>query len=277
VLIGAGDIAQCQSRWDEATAAIVDSVLKADSVAKVDDAVFTAGDHAYPNGSDRDFAECFTSSWGNPSRRIMKRIRPAAGNHEMNSELGAPYFRYFKDRAGKAGQGYYSYDLGEWHVVALNSEIVTNPRFPGDERTAQETWLRKDLQDHKKLCTVAYFHRPLFSSGGHTGDIRVQILWNILYEAGVDLVLNGHEHHYERFLPQTPAGVLDTLKGITQIIVGTGGADLTGIRTPVARNSVQRIQGHYGVLKLTLGAEEWRHVFLDTNHRVWDIGGGKCH
>jgi calcineurin-like phosphoesterase family protein len=277
VLIGAGDIAQCQTRADEATAAVVDSVLKADSVAGVHDAVFTLGDHAYPVGSDADFQQCFGSSWGSSSRRIMRVIRPAIGNHEHNTENGAPYYRYFKERAGQPGRGYYSYDLGEWHVVVLNSEIAANSRFPGDERTAQEDWLKKDLEDHKKLCTVAYFHRPLFSSGGHTGDIRVFNFWDILYRAGVDLVLNGHEHHYERFLAQTPTAALDTLRGMTQIIVGTGGATLTGIRSPAARNSVQRIQGHYGVLKLTLGAGEWRHAFLDTRSRIWDVGGGKCH
>ena len=277
VLIGAGDIGVCGSSWDEATAAIVDSILKADSVAGVKDAVFTLGDNAYPRGSDTDFARCFGSSWGNPERRIMKVIRPTPGNHEHNTENGAPYYRYFKERAGAPGRGYYSFDLGEWHVVALNSEIVANPRFPGDERIAQEEWLKKDLEDHKKTCTVALFHRPLFSSGGHTGDIRVLAFWNILYRAGVDLVLNGHEHHYERFLPQNPTAGLDTIAGITQIVVGTGGGTLTGIRSPVARNSVQRVQGHYGVLKLTLGAAEWRHAFLDTSGRLWDVGGGKCH
>jgi alkaline phosphatase len=276
VLVGAGDIARCESNADERTAALVDSILKADSVAGVEDAVFTVGDHAYPNGSDREFRDCFGSSWGDTAKRIMKRIRPAMGNHEHNTDAGAPYYRYFGERAGPRGKGYYSYELGEWHVVVLNSEIAVNGLYAGVERKAQEDWLRGDLAENRTLCTLAYFHRPLFSSGGHGGNRGMLPLWVILEEAGVDVVIAGHEHHYERFFSQTSTAVRDTLKGMTQFIVGTGGADLRGLRSPFASNSERQIQGHYGVLKLTLGAEGYQFAFLDTSGRIWDPGRARC-
>ena len=277
VMIGAGDIAQCGTPWDERTAAIVDSVVKSDSVAKVSDVVFTLGDNVYPDGSQAYFERCFGPSWGDTAKRIMKLIRPSVGNHDLDAELGSAYYALFGKRAGKKGEGYYSYDIGTWHAVVLNSEIVVDPAFSVEARRAQESWLRNDLDVHKAQCTVAYFHRPRFSSGVHQGDLRLTALWQILYDGGVDLVLNGHEHHYERFGPQTPAGLSDTAKGIVEIIAGTGGADLRGIRTPAQPNSVIRIQGHYGVLKLTLGAGEYQRAFLGVNGTIWDRGAGKCH
>lgn len=275
-MIGAGDIAVCGSAGDEATAALVDSILKVDSVANVPNAVFTVGDNAYPSGArgyDDFFERCFTPSWGNKARSIMKWIHPTPGNHDFEIRNGVGYYRYFGDRAGPAGKGYYSYDLGDWHVVALNSELVVGSVADG----GQNEWLRKDLKDHSKKCTMAYFHKPLFSSGTHGPTSRVEDLWTILYEAGVDLVVNGHEHHYERFDPQTPAGLPDTLRGITQIIVGTGGAGLRGTSEQPEPNSASRIQGYFGILKLTLGAGEYRNAFLDTEGRIWDQGGRKCH
>jgi acid phosphatase type 7 len=276
VLIGAGDIADCNLPGARGTAAIIDSVLKADSAANVEDAVFTLGDNAYPNGSALNFLQCFTPTWGDSAKSIMKKIRPSAGNHEHESGRAAPYYAYFGERAGSPRLGYYSYDIGAWHVIVLNSTIVIEPEFTAEQRKAQEDWLRADLRDRSKPCTLAYWHHPRFSSGSHGNDGRVQRLWEILYEGGADLVLNGHDHEYERFRPQTPAGVADTLNGITQIVVGTGGGGLRGFRTP-RPNSLVRIQGYFGVLKLTLGAAEYRHAFLDTRGRVWDSAGGKCH
>lgn len=275
VLIGVGDIARCGWEGDEVTARLVDSVLRADSVAGVEDAVFTVGDHAYPNGSEAEFQNCFGASWGDSSKRIMRKIRPAIGNHENNTGFGAPYYRYFGDRAGPVGKGYYSYKLGEWHIVVLNSEMMSSSRYTSGERQTQLDWLRQNLEENQTRCAIAYMHRPLFSSGGHGGSSGVRALWDILFEHGVDVVLTGHEHHYERFAPVTPSGVRDTVRGMTQFIVGTGGADLRGLRSPVP-NSVTRIQGHYGVLKLTLGREEFRHAFLDPQGRIWDPGGGRC-
>jgi acid phosphatase type 7 len=276
-MIGAGDIAVCGTSGDEATGQIVDSVLAADSVAGVHSEVFTLGDNAYPSGPggvDNDFPRCFSPSWGR--ERIMKVIHPAPGNHDYDTGTGAPYFTYFGNRAGPPGKGYYSYDVGNWHAVSLNSELY----FKGGDSAqakAQEDWLRRDLAAHPALCTFAYFHRPLFSSGTYGATPESQSLWRILYENGVDLVLNGHEHHYERFLPQTPLGVPDSTRGIEEIIAGTGGGELRKLRSPLARNSVFQIHGHFGVLKLMLGPREYSHAFVDTSGRVWDPGARKCH
>jgi Calcineurin-like phosphoesterase len=277
VVVGAGDIASCSSTGDEATALIVDSLLKADSVAHVTDAVFTLGDNAYPSGSARDFARCFTPTWGDSAKRIMKKIHPAPGNHEHETAHAAPYYLYFGARAGDSTKGYYSYDVGTWHVIVLNSSIVVDAGFPQAAVTAQEEWLRKDLTDHRRPCTMAYWHHPRFSSGWHGGENRLMPIWTILYDANVDVVLNGHDHDYERFAPLTPAGVLDTLRGITEFVVGTGGGDLRGFRATPSPLSRVRVEGYFGVLKLTLGAAEYQHAFFDVSGRHWDVGGGTCH
>lgn len=277
VFIGAGDIAVCGTNGDEGTAHIVDSVLAGVAANHLHAAVFTLGDNAYPSGSGgvvRDLPRCFSPSWG--SARIMNVIHPAPGNHDYDSGSGAPYFEYFGNRAGPAGKGYYSYDVGSWHVISLNSELVFGRSNPS-EAMAQEKWLRKDLVDHHVLCTLAYFHRPLFSSGVGSETQQVRGLWQILYDGGVDLVLNGHHHHYERFLPQTPTGVADAATGIEEIIAGTGGGALRGVKNPRARNSVTEVHGRFGVLKLTLGSGEYSHAFIDTDGGVWDPARSKCH
>jgi len=277
VLIGAGDIGACDSRGDEATAAIVDSVLRGDSVAKVHDGVFTLGDNAYPTGSATDFARCFTPSWGDSAKRIMKAIHPTPGNHETLSDMAAPYYDYFGKSAGSSKKGYYSYDLGDWHVVVVNSEIIVNGAFTDADRKAQEDWLRQDLKGSNKTCTLAYWHHPRFSSGWHGTDTRLQPIWQILYDGGADLILNGHDHDYERFLPQTPTGAVDSAKGMVEIIAGTGGGELRGFRRTFEPNSVYRLEGHFGVLKLTLGPKGYQWAFLDITKSVWDPGAGTCH
>ena len=278
VLIGAGDIGNCNNPGARATAVLMDSVLRADSAAKVHDEAFTLGDNAYPGGSVQDFAQCFAPTWGDSTKLIMKNIRPALGNHEHLSGGGAPYYKYFGSRAGPTDKGYYSYSVGEWHAIVLNSEIIINGgAFTDAERKAQEDWLAQDLKSNKQVCTVAYWHHPRFSSGWHGTDPRLTSFWQVLYDGGVDLVLNGHDHDYERFLPMTPAGVVDTTKGITEIIAGTGGGDLRGFRNTIEPNSAYRVQGHYGVLKLTLGAKAYRYAFLGVNGSIWDRGGATCH
>ncbi len=277
-LIGAGDIAVCGTNGDEMTAHIVDSVLTVAAADNVRAAVITLGDNAYPSGSsgvDNYFPRCFSPSWGSP--RIMSVLHPSPGNHDYDSGSGDPYFAYFGARAGSRGKGYYSYDFGGWHLISLNSELFFGPGADQAAATAQENWLRQDLANHSVPCTLAYFHRPLFSSGTYGATHQVQALWQILYDGGADLILNGHEHHYEIFQPQTPAGVADAAKGIVEIITGTGGAELRGVREPFANNSVTRIHGHHGVLKLMLGSGEYSRAFIDTDGRVWDPGGGKCH
>lgn len=276
VIIGVGDIGVCGTGGDEATGRIVDSVLVADSAAKVETAVVTIGDNAYPSGAGgarADFQRCFAPSWG--SKRIMSAIHPSPGNHDYDTGSADPYFDYFGNRAGPRGKGYYSYDIGGWHLISLNSELYFE-RTP-DEATEQEEWLREDLKNNHALCTLAYFHRPIFSSGPHGPTREMRTIATILYNGGVDLVLNGHEHHYERFLPQTPAAVADSQKGFAEIIAGTGGGRLRGVRDVLSPNSAFEIHGHFGVLKLTLGVGEYRHAFIDTHGRVWDPGMGRCH
>ena len=275
VVVGAGDIGVCGRNGDEATAALVDSVLKADSAAAVQSVAFTVGDNAYPAGLDRDFVRCFGSSWGDPRKRIMKVIRPAIGNHDYQSDRGAAYYRYFGAKAGPAYKGYYSYDIGEWHAIVINSEMIVYGSR--QDRAAQMEWIAKDLRERSRPCTVAYFHKPLFSSGAHGSNPAMKETWQLLARSGVDLVINGHEHHYERFLPMNAAGVLDTLNGMEQIIVGTGGGELTGIRSTLAANSATQIQGHWGILIAALGSGEYRTSFLDTDRRVWDASGRRCH
>jgi calcineurin-like phosphoesterase family protein len=276
VLIGAGDIGNCNNTGAAATAKLMDSVLRADSAAKVHDEAFTLGDNAYPGGSVSDFAQCFAPTWGDSTKLIMKNIRPAVGNHEHLSGGASPYYEYFGSRAGPADKGYYSYNVGAWHAIVLNSEIMVNVGFTDAERKAQQTWLEQDLKSNKQLCTVAYWHHPRFSSGWHGSDARLAPFWQALYIGGADVILNGHDHDYERFLPQTPEGTVDSTKGITEIITGTGGGDLRGFREP-APLSAYRVQGHYGVLKLTLGAAAYRYAFLGVNGTIWDRGGGICH
>lgn len=277
VMIGAGDIASCTSQGDEQTATLVDSVLKADSAAIVEDVVFTLGDNAYPEGSDRAFSQCFVPSWGDSTKRIIKRIRPSPGNHEHQIFGAAPYYEYFGKRAGEPRKGYYSYNVGDWHAIVLNSEIIVNPVFTAEERKAQEDWLNDDLKFNTKVCTVAYWHNPRFSSGWHGTDRLLAPLWQMLYDNNVDLILNGHDHNYERFKPMTPAGLVDSTRGMVELVAGTGGGELRGIRSTVAPNSVARVQGHFGVIKLTLGKQEWRSAFLATNGKVYDPSGGRCH
>ena len=276
VVIAVGDIAVCGSNGDEATAALTDSLLVADSAESRETLVLTLGDNAYPSGqggADRVFSRCFSPSWGNP--RIMRVIRPAPGNHDYETGSADPYFRFFGDKAGPAGKGYYSYDFAGWHIISLNSELVRG-RNSSEERQ-QEDWLRRDLRAHPALCTLAYFHKPRFTSGPHGSNPRFQSLWQILYLEGADLVLNGHDHDYERFGPQTPTGLPDPARGIVEIVAGTGGGSLTGARQPLERNSVAHINGRFGVLKLMLGAGEFAHAFIDTDGRVWDPGILKCH
>ena len=277
VMVGVGDIASCTQRLSYGTARLVDSVLRADSIAKVENAVFTLGDNAYSSGSTAQFNECFTPSWGDPQKGIIKSLHPAPGNHEYQTLNADPYYKYFGLAAGEIGRGYYSYDVGAWHVLVVNSEIVVNPSFTDSARQGQMDWVEKDLKAHKKLCTVAYWHNPRFSSGWHGSDRRFIPMWQILYDNNVDLVLNGHDHDYERFRPMTPDGVADTTKGITEIVAGTGGEELRGFSGDINANSAYRIAGRAGVLLLTLGAAEYRSAFLEIGGRVWDQSGGKCH
>jgi acid phosphatase type 7 len=259
VMIGAGDIADCSTGSPQSTAAVLAQYPAA--------AVFTLGDNAYENGSPADYRQCYEPSWG----QFKDRTHPAPGNHDYQTSGAAGYFGYFGTSAGPAGRGYYSYDLGGWHIISLDSEIGV------DSASAQATWLKQDLADHPATCTLAYWHRPLFTSGlVHSGEVSMRPIFSILYTAGADIVLSGHNHQYERFAPQGPDGTPDDSGGIREFVVGTGGAWLYGFRR-ARPNSEVRYQG-YGVLKLTLGATNYAWEFVPVAGSTFtDTGTGNCH
>ena len=250
------DVAGCDSQGDEATAAIVDTLPGL---------VLMAGDIAYESGTRSQFDECYHPSWG----RHRDRTRPAPGNHEYETEQAAPYFEYFGPHAGPAGLGYYSFNLGAWHVVSLNSNIDMSAG------SLQEQWLRKDLAANPARCTLAFWHHPLFTSGFHKANPAVAPLWRALQDAGAEIVITGHDHHYERFAPQNVNGLADP-KGLRQFIVGNGGRSLFPALFAVA-NSEKRYDTGYGVLRLALsdGRYEWKFIPVTPGH-FEDSGSGAC-
>ena len=263
VLVGAGDIADCADlSGARATAELVDAIAGT---------VFTAGDNAYEEGTARQFRECYGPTWG----RFKDRTRPSPGNHEFHSDGGAPYFDYFGVNAGDPKQGYYSYDLGAWHVVVLNSECVEVGGC--QDGSAEEKWLRADLVAHPAACAVAYWHKPLFSSGAkHGNDPEVEPFWRDLYQAKATLVINGHDHDYERFALQDPDGRADPNHGIREFVVGTGGKSHRPFATPLPQSEVRNADT-YGVLKLTLHPHGYDWEFLpEAGKSFRDMGSGTC-
>jgi acid phosphatase type 7 len=259
VLVGAGDIGLCGSPAIAATAHLID---------QISGIVFTTGDNAYPNGSAENFRDCYEPHWG----RHRARTRPTPGNHDYESGGAAGYYTYFEDNAGPFGLGYYSYTAGPWHVVALNSEI---PVGPG---SAQLQWLRSDLSvsSGRSRCTMVYWHKPLFSSGPNGPNRDMREIWRLMYEFDADLVVNGHDHLYERFAPQDPDGRVDPARGIRQITVGTGGGALY---TPItSAPNTEAIGIVYGVLKLILsdGGYQWQFLPIPGSS-FSDSGSGTCH
>jgi hypothetical protein len=257
VLIGAGDIASCRNSNGEATARLLD---------RQDGAVFTTGDNVYEDGTQQEFRDCYGPTWG----RHLARTRPSPGNHEYHSPAAAPYFTYFGGNAGPAGLGYYSYDVAGWHILSLNSEI------PAGTSSTQYAWVQNDLVSNKARCTAAYWHRPLFSSGDNGGHSRMRAIWQLLAEHGVDLIIAGHDHDYERFAPQNAEGGLDLAHGIRQFVVGTGGRNLRPFKA-IQPNSEIRDATTYGVLKLTLRTAGYDWEFLPAAGGSFrDAGTGMC-
>ena len=242
VVVGAGDIADCTTTRDSATAALLDRIAGT---------VITIGDNVYTSGTATQFRDCYAPTWG----RHKARTKPAAGNHDYKTAGAAGYFGYFGASAGDPKKGYYSYDLGTWHVVVLNSNCAA---VGGCSATSpQGAWLRADLAANMDQDVLAYWHHPRYSSGAHGGSTDMQAFWEILYAAGADVILSGHDHDYERFARQDPWGREDSPYGIRQFVVGTGGTALRP-RATHAPNS-QVFSTTYGVLKLTLhpGAYSW--------------------
>src|SRR3989442_1048682 len=263
VLLAAGDIASCGVDSDELTARILDTIPGT---------VLTLGDNAFPDGTLSTYVSCYDPTWG----RHKAHTYATLGNHEYKTGTAAGAFDYFGDRAGPRDQGYYGFDLGAWHIIVLNSNGGFVPFSAGSE---QDQWLQADLAASTKQCTLAAWHHPLFFSSrevGYTSEAPIGTIWSRLYAAGADVVLNAQMHHYNRFAPMTPDGVVDSARGIKEFNVGTGGASVA-LPTVIAANN-EVVAGAFGVLHLTLYADRyaWRFVPI-TGETFADSGSGACH
>ncbi len=266
----AGDIAYCDKKpalLSDAndTAKVVETGLAASPHA----AVLLLGDNVYQKGTEREFKDCYGPTWG----RFKARTWPAPGNHEYYTAGAAGYFSYF---GSAAGRGYYSLQLGAWHVLSLDSNLT------GAAQAAQLDWIKQELAASRARCTLAYWHHPLYSSGWHGSKPVMRAAWELLHKAGAELVLSGHDHTYERFAPQDAHGKLDRQAGIRQFVVGTGGAYYTPFKMPI-ENSEMRDNSRFGVLKLVLREASYEWEFLEAsydgfpNGQAPDRGAGKCH
>ena len=265
----AGDIAYCEHpdpAWSgaAATASLVEAALASNR----DAAALLLGDITYPRGTLREFTDCYHPTWG----RFKQRTFPSPGNHEYLTRGARGYFDYF---GSAAGPGYYRLTLGSWQVYSLDSNLAPGPA------AAQLAWLKRELAANPSHCTLAYWHHPLYSSGGHGSSARMLEAWKVLHRAGAEIVLSGHDHDYERFAPQDAAG-RSAPDGVRQFVVGTGGAFLTPFLLPL-RNSEMRDNSRSGVLKLVLQDGGYAWEFLEAaydgfpNGNAPDRGQGKCH
>lgn len=253
VLVGAGDISTCDNNNDEATAKLLDDIPGT---------VIVLGDNVYIDGTYSEFTDCYHPTWG----RHKNRTRPVPGNHEYFTPEATGYFQYFNNVLS-----YYAYDLGEWRIYALNSEIDVS------STGAQVQWLKNDLAANPRLCVLAYWHRPLWSSRYEDGsDVTYQSLWKILHDGGAELVINGHIHNYERFKEMNAEGVAAS-PGLREIVAGTGGVNLDGYVTSLPTSEV-RNASTYGVLKLILSPTHYSWQFIPVPGQTFnDNGSTNCH
>lgn len=264
VLAGAGDISICGQDGDDRTALLLERIRP--------DIVFTAGDNSNESGTFEEYVGCFDASWG----KFRGMIRPAPGNHDYAAhEDGAAYFQYFGESAGEIGEGYYAYEAGGWLVMALNSNCLNidgcGPSSP------QVQWLEAQLEASTARCTLAYWHHPRWTSGLAGNSHWLDAFWQVLYAHGAEIVISGHDHHYERFAPQDPSGNADAERGIRQFVVGTGGASQRGLADPLP-NSEVRHTGEYGVLELVLYPDRYEWTFHSVEPDGFsDSGVGYCH
>jgi len=266
-LVGAGDIASCENiEGARATAKLLE---------RIPGTIFAAGDLAYERGTAAEFQNCYDTTWG----EFKARTRPVPGNHEYGEPTASAYFKYWGKQAGPEDKGYYSYDLGSWHIVGLNTNCTVKGLGGCATGSPEEEWLRQDLADHPDACILAYSHQALFSSGllkTHAIHPELKVFWQDLYDAHAALFLVGHEHSYERFAPQDPEGHSEPERGIREIVIGTGGRshDPLGFSIP---NSEVRNASTYGVLKLTLtpGHYSWQFIPVE-GESFTDSGSGEC-
>jgi hypothetical protein len=264
----AGDIADCRKYAPEQSGAARTAELVASKLA--DDAqaaVLMLGDSTYPVGSPQEYNDCYQPTWG----RFKARTYPTPGNHEYYSPQAFGYYGYFVEAAGPSRRGYYSFRLGKWHVISLNSNLNPN------EHAAQLEWLKAELVQHKARCTLAFWHHPMVSSGGHGNNAKMEDAWKLLAAANAELVLASHDHHYERFARQDSNHQLDSTRGIRQFVVGTGGARLNRIRFLKHHSEVTDSSTH-GVLKLVLKdtGYEWEYLPVRPGGFT-DSGAALCH
>jgi hypothetical protein len=258
-LVGAGDIADCGSDGAMRTAAMLDTIRGT---------IFIAGDVAYVSKENpHPFVTCFDPAWG----RHRARIRPSVGNHEYSAEGPAAYFDYFGAQAGPRPGGYYSYDLGTWHVIALNTNIASDAGSP------QQAWLQSDLDAHLGRCTIAYMHHPRFSSGSHAERDKLIPIWRTFARYGVSVVIAGHDHVYERFAPLDTNGTPDSTGGIRQFVVGTGGAHRSPIDSVLPGSEVHSTDS-FGLIRFSLLKDRYRWTFMPVRkHGFTDEGEASCH
>lgn len=245
-LVGAGDIADCGTNLDSRTAELVEAIPGT---------VFTLGDNAYEDGKLSEFRDCYDPTWG----AFKERTQPAPGNHDYRTPGASGYFDYFGDRAGPAGRGYYAYDRGTWRIYSLNS--MCDEIGGCGAGSAELAWLEADLAEHPSRCSLAYWHHPRYSSGEHGNNASMDDIWDALFDAGVELVLAGHDHSYERLAPMNKAGNLAPDKGITSFVVGTGGREFYEF-DEILPTSRARATGVAGVIELTLGPGSWSSRFV---------------
>lgn len=263
-LVAAGDIARCELTSDDATARLLDQLF-----TESNGAVAALGDTAYNKGTAQEFTDCYDPHWG----RHLFRTRPAVGNHEYLTSDASGYYQYFGDLAGDPAEGWYSYTLGRWQVVVLNSNCS---KVGGcDTGSAQQQWLEAELESSASSCTLAYMHHPRFSSGVHGDDEGLTDLWETMEAYNVEVVLAGHDHNYERLAPLAADGALGPDDGVQSFVVGTGGTYLRPATTKRPGSEVL-IDDSHGVLVLDLGTSWYQWQFLDTDGAVRDAGSRSC-
>ncbi len=255
-LVGAGDIGVCGRTAPEETARLLDNIPGT---------IFTTGDNAYPSGTDQQFRDCYGPTWG----RHRQRTRPTPGNHDYESPGAGPDSRYFGANAGPPGLGYYTYRLGDWEIYALNSNIVA------DDRSAQYAWLAGELLQRASRCSLAYWHHPVVSEGPYGDGRHMRAIWKLLYQHGVDVVITGHDHNYQRFAPLDGDLRRSPTAGVRQFVVGTGGA--AHYEFPAAGANTEARGATSGVLKLTLASDRYDWDFLAVAGQAFhDAGSASC-
>jgi acid phosphatase type 7 len=259
VIAGAGDIAS-SGVGAEKTAKLLDEINP--------DVVYTTGDNAYPKGAATDYAGFYEPTWG----RFKAKTLPTPGNHDYMQSGAGPYFDYFGARAGERGSGYYAYSLGSWRLYALNSNI------PMEAGSPQEAWLRTDLAANRRDCVLAYWHHPRFSAGNYGDDAQSEAVWRALYEANAELVLTGHDHNYQRYVPMGPDGAVEPDRGIREIVVGTGGSGHYGLADRADAKREVADDQTFCVLKVRLLQHGYQWQFVpEAGMTFTDSGSGVCH